>query len=160
MFKVGIGQDSHKFSKNKSRVLVLGGIKILNQSGLEANSDGDVLIHALCNALESAIGEGSFSKYADKMCEKGTTNSAEYLKKALKNIDKQGYQINNIGINIEAQKPKIEPISKKIKNNLANIMKISPKIIGLVANSGEGLTAFGKGKGIQVLVITSLIKKQ
>ncbi len=69
MFRVGLGQDSHKFSQDLSKKLI-GGVEIAGEKGLEANSDGDVAIHALCDALEQAAGNGPFSIYADEMCRK------------------------------------------------------------------------------------------
>src|SRR3989344_3750339 len=72
--RIGIGQDSHKFSDNKNKKLVLGGIKIEKETGLEANSDGDVILHALFNALSTAIGMKSIGFYADGMCKKGITD--------------------------------------------------------------------------------------
>ncbi len=158
MFKVGIGQDSHRFSEDKNKSLILGGVEFLGEIGLEANSDGDVIIHALCNALEQAIGGNSFSSYADEMCKDNIVDSKEYLKEALNNIRKKGYEINNIGINIEAQRPKIDPMASSIKKKLAKIMIIQENSIGITATTGENLTAFGRGEGVQVLAIVSLKK--
>lgn len=159
MFKVGIGQDSHRFSKDKNKPLILGGIEFANEAGFEGNSDGDVVLHALCNALGSAIGEGSLSTYSDKMCENGIADSTEYLKIPLSHINQKGYTINNVSISIEAQKPKIEPNSRKIKEKLAELLGISLGSVGITATTGEGLTAFGQGEGIQAIVIVSLVKK-
>jgi 2-C-methyl-D-erythritol 2,4-cyclodiphosphate synthase len=159
MFKVGIGQDSHRFSEDKNKSLILGGIEFSGEIGCEGNSDGDVIVHALCNALESAIGGFSFSTYADEICKKGVSDSVEYLKKALEHVSRKGYQINNIGISLEAKNPKIDPKADQIKKRLAKVLKISGESIGITATSGEELTAFGRGEGIQVFVIVSLIKK-
>ncbi len=159
MLRVGIGQDSHRFLIDKKKPLILGGVEFEKEQGFESNSDGDVIIHALCNALEQAIGGQSFSGYADEMCERGIVDSVEYLEVALENIFEKGYEVNNIGISIEAKKPKIDPMVNRIKQKLAEIMKISEDLIGITATSGEELTAFGRGEGIQVLVIVSLIKK-
>jgi 2-C-methyl-D-erythritol 2,4-cyclodiphosphate synthase len=158
MIKVGIGQDSHRFSKDKKKSLILGGVEFSDEIGLEGNSDGDVVIHALCNALGSAIGKGSLSVYADKMFENRITDSAEYLKVALSQVEEVGYEINNISISIEAQKPKIEASKFKIKTRLADLTKINEDCVGITATTGENLTAFGRGEGVQVFVIVSLRK--
>lgn len=155
-FRVGIGQDSHKFSSDPNKKLFLGGIEIAEAQGLEANSDGDVVIHALCNALEQALGNDSFSTYADPMCQKGITDSKEYLRVALEHVRDKKYKINNIGISVEAKKPKILPVSNKIRKFLSEIMKIEEDAIGINATSGEELTAFGKGEGVQAFAIVSL----
>jgi len=153
-----MGQDSHRFSEVDKK-LILGGFEVDLKNGLEGNSDGDVVIHALCNALEQAIGGDSFSVYADELCGRGVVDSREYLKVALENISKKGYQINNIGITIEAKTPKILPIADEIKGSLTKILKIKKSDIGINATTGEEMTAFGKGQGMQVFAIVSLIKK-
>jgi len=159
MFRIGLGQDSHRFLINSDKPLILGGVLVENMPGLAGNSDGDVIIHALCNALEQAIGGDSLSVYSDKMCQEGIRDSREYLKVAKRHIEEAGYLINNIGISIEAQKPKILPIAQDIRSSLAKILKIKKEQIGINATSGEGLTTFGCGEGIQVWAVASLIKK-
>lgn len=157
-FRVGIGQDSHKFSEDKNRKLVLGGIDVPDAAGFESNSDGDVVIHALCNALEQAIGGNSFSVYADEINGKGIMDSKEYLKVAMEHIKEKGYKVNNIGISVEAKFPIILPIAEKIRETLSPILEIKKEEIGINATSGEEMTPFGKGEGVQVFAIVSLIK--
>lgn len=158
MFLVGLGQDSHRFSTDSKRKLILGGVAIENERGLEGNSDGDAVIHAICRALEQAIGGESFSIYADKMNQEGINDSREYLKIALNHVKEKGYFINNLGLSLECQKPKIIPIAENMKKSLAEILEIETERIGINATSGEDLTTFGKGEGIQVLAIVSLAK--
>lgn len=156
MFRIGMGQDSHRFSLDEKRKLILGGIEIEGEKGMVSNSDGDVIIHALCNALEQAIGGDSLSVYADPMCRKGITDSREYLKVALGHIQEKGYLINNLGISIEAKTPKILPMADKIRKSLAEVLQIEKEKIGINATSGEELTAFGRGEGIQVWAVVML----
>lgn len=160
MFRIGIGQDSHPFVKNENKILVLGGVIVENSPGLEGNSDGDVIIHALCNAMEQAIGGDSLSAYADQMCKQGVTDSREYLKIANKHIKERDYQINNLGISIEAKEPRILPIADQIRESLAKILQIEKEKIGINATTGERLTTFGKGDGIQVWAVVNLLKKE
>jgi 2-C-methyl-D-erythritol 2,4-cyclodiphosphate synthase len=160
MFRIGFGQDSHRFSKDERKKLILGGLEIAGEKGLEANSDGDLILHALCSAIEQALGRSFFSVYADELCKNGITDSGEYLKIALTHIKEAGYIINNLGVSIEAKKPKILPLEEKIKNNLAKILKLEKNKIGINATTGEELTSFGRGKGMQVFVIISLIKDE
>lgn len=159
MFRIGLGQDSHRFSLDENRKLILGGVEIKGGRGVESTSDGDVVIHALCNALEQAIGGDSFSVYADPMCREGITDSQEYLKVALQHIKDKGYAINNLGISVEAKRPKILPIADKIRKSLAKILQIEKEKIGINSTSGDGLTAFGRGEGIQVWAVAMLVKK-
>lgn len=157
-FRIGFGQDSHKFSNDPNQALFLGGVEISGETGLEGNSDGDAIIHALCRALEQAIGGESFSVYADKMKNEGITDSKEYLKISMKHIKEEGYKINNVGISIEAKKPNISEISENIKKSLSLILEMAVDNIGINATSGEGMTPFGRGEGVQIFAIVSLIK--
>ncbi len=160
MFRVGFGQDSHRFSADENRKLVLGGVEFTEEKGLEANSDGDLVIHALCASIEQALGRVNFSVYADEMCQNGITDSRKYLKIALSHLKEDKYRINNLGISIEAKKPKIFPIEDQIKTSLAEMLGLEKNRIGINATSGEGLTAFARGEGIQVFVIISLIRNE
>jgi len=159
MFRVGFGQDSHRFSEDSERKLILGGIEVSKEKGLEGNSDADVVIHSMCRALEQAIGGESFSIYADKMHERGINDSRKYLEIAVAHVKEAGYAISNIGISLEGKTPRIIPIAKKMKEKLSEILEINKSQIGINATSGEDLTAFGRGEGIQSFTIVSLIKK-
>lgn len=160
MFRAGLGQDSHRFvEKGNPKPLTLGGVVIPKERGLKANSDGDVVLHAIFNSLSQAVGERSLGIYADTLClEQGITDSKEFVKIILKIIREKGYKINNIGVMIEAKKPRIEEHSKAMKKSIARILEVDEDQIGITATTGDGLTDFGRGEGIQVLVISSLIK--
>ncbi|MFW6272767.1 MAG: 2-C-methyl-D-erythritol 2,4-cyclodiphosphate synthase [bacterium] len=155
MIRTGIGIDSHQFTKNKK--LILAGKLIPDNFGLKANSDGDVIYHSLCNAIGTAIGHGSLSLYSDDMCKNGITDSSKYLLHIFNIAKKKGYKINNISISIECKTPKIESHVIDFKKNIAKILETNVDNIGICATSGEGLTDFGKGKGIQVISIVTLI---
>ncbi len=154
---MGIGQDSHEFSDKGN--LILGGLEFKKEKKLKGNSDGDVILHALCNALLQAIGQKSLGAFADKWCKiEKIKDSKKYIKKILKKADKKGYKINNIGCMIEGKHPKIDEISPKLKAGLADLCDVSQNRIGITATSGENLTSFGKGKGLQCYCIISLKK--
>ncbi len=155
-FRIGFGQDSHKFA-SKNKKLILGGCIIPNETGLDANSDGDVILHALFNAISQAIGERSLGYYADEMYKKGIKDSKEYLKVILNKLNQKSLKINNVGIMIEASRPKLEKHSNKIKQSLSKILKINKEKIGITYTSGENLTAFGQGKGMQCFAVVTII---
>jgi len=156
--RIGLGQDSHSFEE-KEKPLILGGIEIPNEPGLKANSDGDVILHTLFNALSQAIGYKSIGCYADKMClEQGITDSKEYLKVILEKLKEENYKINNVGIMMELKKPNLGQYHDKIKESLSNLLKIEKNKIGLTFTSGDNLTEFGKGLGIQCFVVTIVNK--
>ncbi|MEK6942957.1 MAG: 2-C-methyl-D-erythritol 4-phosphate cytidylyltransferase [Nanoarchaeota archaeon] len=154
-FRIGFGQDSHHFTSNKNKKLVLGGYKI-NEPGFEANSDGDIILHALFNAISSAIGERGLGYYADSMFKKGITDSKKYLEAILEKMKQKNLSINNISIMIEAGKPKLEPHTEKIKSSLSKILGLNEGKIGISYTSGERLSSFGLGKGMQCFVTVSL----
>jgi len=157
--RIGLGQDSHSFSKSK-KPLILGGIKLNKIGGFEANSDGDVILHSLCNALSSAIGGNSIGTWSDDMLyTKKIKDSKKYVKVVLKSVHGNKYVISNLSISIEAKKPRFSlPQLNKIKFSVADILKIDVKQVGITISSGDGMTEFGKGKGIMVFCAVLLIK--
>src|SRR3989344_1862180 len=153
--RIGIGMDSHKFSKGK-KPLMLGGIKISNKDGFDANSDGDVVLHALFNALSTAIGMKSLGFYADKMLKEGITDSKQYLKFITGKTNEKNLKIQNVAIMLEGKRPKIDGRIDRIKNSLSKLLGIKSDYIGIAATSGEGLTEFGEWKGMQCIAVVSL----
>ncbi len=156
MSRVGFGQDSHRFSRDPKRKLVLAGIVVPHEVGLDGNSDADVVLHALCRALEQAIGRDSFSQYADEMSQQGIQDSRAYVQVARSHVEDAGYRVNNVGLTIEAQRPKIDPIRQEMKRSVASLLGISEDAVGINATTGENMTPFGKGEGIQAFAIVSL----
>lgn len=161
MNKIGLGQDSHWFEKKK-KPLILGGIKISDSGGLKANSDGDVILHSLCNALASAIGADSLGTWADEMFFKQKiTDSQQFIKKIFEKIKAEGFKVINVSIAIEAKKPKISPKNlQKIKKTIGRLLEINHSAVGITITSGQGITPFGQGKAIQVLSIALLEKNK
>lgn len=157
--RIGIGQDSHRFEKTVYG-LVFGGIHFSQHLKLNGNSDGDVLIHSLCNALSSAIGGESLSTWSDDMCLKqGIVDSRQYLKYIVNQISKK-FSISNISVSVEAQVPRLTSEEKQlVKKSLIEILKINFDQIGITYTSGEDLTAFGKRHGVQVFSTVLLNEK-
>jgi len=105
------------------------------------------------------ISEKSLGSFSDDMClNKGIKDSRKYVEKVLEKIRRKGFQVNNIGLMLECKIPKIDPISAEMKASLAEILDIPVHRIGITATSGENLTSFGKGKGIQCFCIASIKK--
>ena len=166
-FLVGLGQDSHAFDAKK-KGLRLGGIMLKNEPKLEADSDGDVILHALCNAISQALGEGSLGRFATSLAnpsasarsrgERAIKDSKKYLAPLLAKVRRKGFELNNIGIMLECARPKIDPLVPALKKSLGAITGVSLPRIGITATSGEKLTGFGQGKGVQCFAIVSLKK--
>ncbi len=153
--KVGIGQDSHKIDYgNQNKKLILGGIEFEEKFSLIANSDGDVILHAITNAISGVTCKNILGTVADDMCnKKGIKNSEEYLKEALKYLKGK---ITHISISIECKVPKINAKVNQIRENIARILNISENCVGITATSGEELTEFGKGNGINVFACVTV----
>ncbi len=152
--RIGIGVDSHSFSEKKP--LMLGGLKLSDKDGFEGNSDGDVILHALFNALGTAIGFKSIGFYADEMAQKGVTDSKKYLEFILEKVSGKNLKISNMAIMLEGKKPNVDEHSDKIKDKISKLTKVKKENIGIAATSGEELTEFGKGKGMQAVVVVML----
>ncbi len=156
LFKVAIGQDSHRFvDEDSGKKLVLGGIEIEGCPGLAGNSDADVVLHALTNAISGITCVNILGKIADDLCLKeGITDSRVYLKKALETMKNQ--KIVHVSISIEALRPKLARHIDSMRQSIAALLDISAQSVGITATSGEGLTEFGKGKGIFCTVILTV----
>ena len=160
MFRVGFGQDVHPFTEDVTKKMLLGGIVVDDHWGFEGNSDGDVVLHALCDAIEQAIGNDSFARYADVMCkEEGITDSSAYVAVAIQHMYEAGYIINNIGISIECKTPRIMPYADRMKKRIATLVNCKSDQIGINATSGERLSRVACGEGVHAHVVVSLIGK-
>lgn len=158
MYISAVGQDSHRFEPEGSqKPLVLGGVVIPQALGLAGNSDADVILHAVTNAVSGLSGVNILGKVSDDLCLKqGVTDSAVYLRKALETLE--GWTVTHVSISVEARKPHLSKHIPAIKESLARLLSLSVDHVGLTATTGEGLTSFGKGEGIQAFVIISAMK--
>lgn len=148
--KVGIGQDSHRFDLgNSKKKLILGGVIFENCPPLDGNSDADVILHSITNAISGVTCVNILGPIADDMCKnQGITDSKEYLKEATKYLGDN--KIVHISISIECLTPRITPKIPEIRKSLSTLLNIPENSIGITATTGEGLTQFGQGNGIQV----------
>ncbi len=155
LFFSAIGQDSHRFESDDSeKPCILGGVPISGVPGLAGNSDADVILHAICNALSGLSGEPVLGAVTDRMClDRGVSNSCEYVKKALATLD--GIQLCHISITVEAKRPHLARHITAIRSAVADLVGLPLRHVGLTATTGEGLTAFGRGEGVSVFVIAS-----
>lgn len=154
--KVGIGQDSHRFDfEDKEKKLILGGVTFENHTPLSGNSDADVIFHAITNAISGVTCVNILGKISDEMClNQGIKDSSVYLKEAMKYlVDKK---IVHLSISIECLTPKISPKIPELRQSIARTLEIPENCIGITATTGEGLTQFGQGLGIQVFCIVTV----
>lgn len=158
MVKVGLGQDSHRFcEEGDTKELVLGGVTIPDERGLAGNSDADVILHAITNAISGITTVNILGGKADELClGKGIMDSSVYLKKGLEYLE--GYKMTHISLSIEALKPKLAPHTEAIRQNIADLLDMDINSVAMTATTGEGLTDFGKGLGMQCLVVLTAQK--
>jgi len=153
----GIGFDVHRLARG--RKLYLGGIKIPFVLGLKGHSDADPVLHALIDSLLGACRLGDIGKlFSDKNKKYKNIRSTILLRKVIELIKSKNFSINNIDINIIAQKPKIKKYSKKMIQTISKLCEINPNQINIKGKTTEKLGLIGKEKAIASEVITSLIK--
>lgn len=155
MYISALGQDSHRFEPEGSKKqLVLGGVAIPECVGLAGNSNADVILHAVTNAISGLHGIPILGKIADDMClREGITDSRAYLEKALEYLS--NHTLLHISIALEGSRPRLAVHLPKIRHSIAQMLSLSPTHVVITVTSGEGLTSFGRGEGIQALAIVS-----
>lgn len=158
MIRCAIGQDSHRFEETSTgKPLILGGCPLPSfDLSLSANSDGDVILHALTNAISGITCRNILGKPADDLCKAGVTDSAAYLNLALEDLKALGNYIVHVSFTVECKKPHLSAHIPNIRESVATLCGISPAQVGMTATTGEGLTDFGKGLGISVFCILTV----
>ena len=152
--KAAIGQDSHRFDPAPGeKPLVLGGVPFPGEPPLLANSDGDVVLHAITNAVSGITCVNILGAPADALCQAGVTDSRVYLAKALEALRAP---ILHLSLSVECARPRLSPAIPRMRESIAGLLGIAPDQVGLTATSGEGLTACGQGQGISVLCILTV----
>ncbi len=152
----GIGFDIHKLVNNKK--LYLGGIKIPFHSGLRGHSDGDVIIHAIIDAILGATRKKDIGTYFPNTKKFKDIRSTKMLRPIIKNLTKHNFFINNIDINLICEQPKVSKYRNKIINSLSKLTHLSKKVINLKGKTVEKLGLIGKEKAIACEVIVSITR--
>jgi 2-C-methyl-D-erythritol 2,4-cyclodiphosphate synthase len=159
MYKVGIGQDSHRFTNDPQKKCILGGIEIEGHLGFDADSDGDIIFHSLCNAITSVTHVPILGDKAIRLChDEKILDSQIYLQEALKTLTP--WHITHVAITLEGKTPRLQKIIEKIRLNIARLLQISYDDVGITITSGNGLTRFSDGMGMQAIAIITLMKNQ
>ncbi len=153
--RIGQGFDVHAFAEGDG--FVLGGVRIDSDRSLLAHSDGDVLIHALCDALLGAIGHGDIGRlYPDNEPQNANRNSREFLCEVAARVSSEGYQLGNADITIIAQSPKMAPYVAAMAQCLAQDLCCDTGQINIKATTTEGLGFVGREQGIAVTAVVLL----
>jgi 2-C-methyl-D-erythritol 2,4-cyclodiphosphate synthase len=155
MYRIGQGFDVHRLAEGET--LWLGGILIPHTKGTVAHSDGDVLIHAICDALLGAICLGDIGTHFPDTSDKfKNIDSKILLAETLKLVLEKKYEIVNIDSTISAQNPKLKPFISEIRNKLAQVLGISAEQVSVKATTTEKLGFEGREEGISALAVVLL----
>ena len=156
-FRVGFGYDSHRFAPG--RPLVIGGIVIPYELGLAAHSDGDVLIHAVCDALLGAAGLKDIGTwFPDNDDTWKGADSTVLLAKVMELLAERGWQVNNLDCTLVLEKPKMKPYIDNIIEKLSAILQISQDQIAVKAKTNEKMGFTGADEGIAAVAAVTLRK--
>ncbi|KZM40741.1 2-C-methyl-D-erythritol 2,4-cyclodiphosphate synthase [Marinomonas sp. SBI22] len=155
-FRIGHGFDVHKFGEGDE--IILGGVRIPYQQGLIAHSDGDVVLHALTDAILGAAALGDIGKhFPDTNPDFAGADSRVLLKKAYQEVLKKGYKLGNLDITIMAQAPKMAPHIDPMRNNIAQDLGLDIDCVNVKATTTEKLGFTGRKEGIAVASVALLI---
>jgi 2-C-methyl-D-erythritol 2,4-cyclodiphosphate synthase len=139
------------------RDLRLGGIVVPGAPGLAGNSDADVVLHAVTNAVSGLTGVNVLGEVADRMClEEGIVDSAAYLAEAMRHLG--GIHLTHLSVAIECRRPHLAGHIPAMRTRLSELTGLAESRIGITATSGENLTAFGRGEGIQAFCLLSALR--
>jgi 2-C-methyl-D-erythritol 2,4-cyclodiphosphate synthase len=151
----GIGYDSHRLAPG--RRLVLGGVEIPDELGLEGHSDADVLTHAVIDALLGAAGLGDIGEHFPDSDERWRdADSLELLASVVEQVGAAGLRVVNVDCTVVMERPKLGPHREEIRGRLALVLGLEKKRVNVKATTGEGIGFVGRGEGVAALAIASL----
>lgn len=153
--RVGLGYDAHRFSRE--RPLVLGGVRLREENGLEGHSDADVLTHAVMDALLGAAGLEDIGHYFPDSDEAfAGADSMELLKVVAGLLAERGWRVANIDAVIICEEPKVAPHRAAMKTRIADVLNVEPSQVGLRGTTTEGMGFTGRGEGIAAQAVALL----
>jgi 2-C-methyl-D-erythritol 2,4-cyclodiphosphate synthase len=156
-YRIGIGYDIHRLVEG--RRLVIGGIEIPYIKGLLGHSDGDVLLHAICDALLGAMSAGDIGElFPDTDPKYQDIDSKELLKKVVDSAGEKKFQIGNIDSVVIAQEPRLSPFKKQMQKMIASIAGINEDCVCVKAKTNEGLGEIGKREAVASYAVVVLMK--
>lgn len=156
-FRTGIGFDVHAFAEN--RKLIIGGVEIPFEKGLEGHSDADVLLHSICDALLGSIAAGDIGlHFPDTNSKYKNASSLDLLKTVNELVLRVGYSVGNIDSVIAAQRPKLSGYILQMRKKIADVLHTDFENISIKATTTEKLGFVGREEGISAFASVLLIK--
>jgi 2-C-methyl-D-erythritol 2,4-cyclodiphosphate synthase len=155
MIHMGVGYDVHRLADG--RKLILGGVEIAHSKGLEGHSDADVLIHAICDAIFGALGEGDIGHFFPNTDPRWKSAPSKiFLQEAARQVNFHDGRIVNIDATLIAEAPKLAPHIHAMKHHLSELLGINPKRVGVKATTNEHLGFIGREEGIAALAVAAV----
>lgn len=150
--RIGQGYDAHRFAQG--RPLVLGGVRIPHERGLAAHSDGDVLVHALCDALLGAAGLGDMGRhFPDSSAEFAGIDSRILLRRVVALLHEHAMRVANVDVTVVAQAPKLAPHIDSMRDGLSSDLQLDPSRVNVKATTTEGMGFAGRGEGVAAYAV-------
>lgn len=150
--RAGTGYDSHRFTD--ARPLVLGGVPIPDAPGLEGHSDGDAVLHALCDALLGAVALGSIGElFPDTDPAWAGADSADLLSAVVDRLADAGYHVVNADVTVIAERPRIQPHALRMRRRIADLLGVAPDAVSVKGKTNEGMGWIGRREGLAVQAV-------
>lgn len=155
MIHVGIGYDVHKLVEG--RKLILGGVDLHHSKGLDGHSDADVLIHAICDAVFGALGEGDIGHFFPNTDPRWQNAASKvFLREAARQVEFHDGRVVNVDATVIAEAPKIAPHIHAMKLAIAEALGMNPKRVAIKATTNEGMGFLGREEGIAAMAVVSV----
>jgi len=152
---VGIGTDLHRLAAG--RRLVLGHVVTQHDKGAVGHSDGDVVLHALIDAMTGAVGLPDIGEmFPDTDPAYKDVDSSALLELVLQRVAEQGYALVNVDVTVHAEQPKLSPYKEAIRSEVARLLKLPADAVSIKAKTNEGLDAVGRGEAIACTAVAGL----
>jgi 2-C-methyl-D-erythritol 4-phosphate cytidylyltransferase / 2-C-methyl-D-erythritol 2,4-cyclodiphosphate synthase len=159
MMRIGYGIDYHRLVEG--RKLILGGVEIPYEKGLEGHSDADALTHAICDALLGAAALGDIGRhFPDSDPAHRSRPSLEFLRAVKDMAENAGWTIQNVDATLLAQRPKLAPYYGNMRRNIAQTLGLAPDAVNVKATTTEGMNAEGRGEGISAQAVALLLSTE
>lgn len=154
-FRIGQGRDIHRFGDGDH--VMLGGGRVPHHQGIQAHSDGDVVLHALCDALLGALALGDIGGwFPDTDSEWAGADSSRLLQTVYERVCELGYRLNNLDITVLAQAPRVAPHLAAMREHIAAILELPLDAVSIKATTTEGLGYIGRGEGLAAEAVVLL----
>ncbi|MFL5501243.1 MAG: 2-C-methyl-D-erythritol 2,4-cyclodiphosphate synthase [Gemmatimonadaceae bacterium] len=154
-FRVGVGYDSHRFARG--RPLILGGVSIPSEMGLDGHSDADAICHAVTDAILGAAGLGDIGEiFPDTDAANKDRDSIQMLEAAVGQVAQAGFAINQIDVCVIAEAPRLTPHKEKIRSRLGLALGIDSGSVSVKGKSNEGMGWIGRKEGIACIAVATL----